>query len=140
MSRRCPPEKTHLAPVRLSSATFSRKILSVNSGEASWPDESRLRVLAAPCPVQGQHSSRHHFATLGISKSSLYRYLGAEKIQRLLPLHRSLPPDAFRLPEAQNPRGKAQATPLGESPRPSAGRLARRRAVDTILKFVLPVR
>ena len=36
-----------MAPVRLSSATFSRKILSVNSGEASWPDESRLRVLAA---------------------------------------------------------------------------------------------
>ena len=40
-------EETHLAPTRPIPPNFSHKILSVNSGEASWHDENRFRVLAA---------------------------------------------------------------------------------------------
>jgi hypothetical protein len=36
-----------LAPTRPIPPHFSHKILSVNSGEASWHDENRFRVLAA---------------------------------------------------------------------------------------------
>ena len=39
--------RTHLAPTRPIPPNFSHKILSVNSGEASWHDENRFRVLAA---------------------------------------------------------------------------------------------